>query len=284
MARRKRRGKATANHLGSQRRTVGDHRTDHEPARPAAHHAGPGPHRPAGGTQRHHLPDAQRLPVEQVAGEVRRRLVGPSHLPAVDKQGVLEAIWAQLVENCEELGGVVWDWQSADGAMGKARFGGTWSGRTPRIAGKNGTKRKCDRRGGRRTAGRRGGWGQRPRHQAAGGDHRGDRGRAARADAPSSRSTCAWTKATTIRPGERRRRRRTMSRTFGGSAKRNWTKRNASGIRPAAGWWERTLGWMSKCRAILVRYAKKSCNYLGLIQLCCGLLWFRRQHRLTLLR
>jgi len=54
---------------------------------------------------------------------------------------------------------------------------------------------------------------------------------------------------------------------------------------PARRWVvERTLGWMSKCRGILVRYAKKSCNYLGLIQLCCGLLWFRRQHRLTLLR
>lgn len=54
---------------------------------------------------------------------------------------------------------------------------------------------------------------------------------------------------------------------------------------PARRWVvERTLGWMSKCRGILVRYAKKSCNYLGIIQLCCGLLWFRRQHRLNLLR
>ena len=52
------------------------------------------------------------------------------------RKGVLEAIWAKLVENCEELGGVAWDWQSADGAMGKARFGGTNSVPTPRIAGK----------------------------------------------------------------------------------------------------------------------------------------------------
>ena len=44
---------------------------------------------------------------------------------------------------------------------------------------------------------------------------------------------------------------------------------------------ERTLGWLSKCRAILVRYAKKACNYLGIIQLACALLWYRRQHRLT---
>lgn len=47
---------------------------------------------------------------------------------------------------------------------------------------------------------------------------------------------------------------------------------------------ERTLGWLSKCRGILVRYAKKSCNYLGIIQLACGLLWYRRQHRLAVLR
>lgn len=43
---------------------------------------------------------------------------------------------------------------------------------------------------------------------------------------------------------------------------------------------ERTLAWLSKCRAILVRYAKKSSNYLAIIQLACILLWFRRLHRL----
>jgi putative transposase len=54
---------------------------------------------------------------------------------------------------------------------------------------------------------------------------------------------------------------------------------------PARRWVvERTLGWLSKCRAILIRYAKKSCNYLGIIQLACALHWYRRQHRLTVLR
>lgn len=38
--------------------------------------------------------------------------------------GVLDRVWAALVEKCEELGGVDWEWQAADGAMGKARFGG----------------------------------------------------------------------------------------------------------------------------------------------------------------
>jgi putative transposase len=49
-------------------------------------------------------------------------------------KGVFERIWALLIENCEELGGVNWEWQSADGAMGKARFGGILSARIPRIA------------------------------------------------------------------------------------------------------------------------------------------------------
>jgi putative transposase len=48
---------------------------------------------------------------------------------------------------------------------------------------------------------------------------------------------------------------------------------------PARRWVvERTLAWLSKCRAILVRYDKKPANYKGLIQLACALLWWRRLH------
>jgi putative transposase len=51
---------------------------------------------------------------------------------------------------------------------------------------------------------------------------------------------------------------------------------------PARRWVvERTLGWLSKCRSLLVRYDKKARNYLGLLQLACGLLWYRRWWRLT---
>jgi putative transposase len=54
---------------------------------------------------------------------------------------------------------------------------------------------------------------------------------------------------------------------------------------PARRWVvERTLAWLSKWRAILVRYAKKSSNYLASIQLACILIWFRRLHRLRVLR
>ncbi len=47
---------------------------------------------------------------------------------------------------------------------------------------------------------------------------------------------------------------------------------------------ERTLGWLSMCRGILIRWEKKAANYLGLLQLACGLLWFRRYQREANLR
>jgi putative transposase len=58
-----------------------------------------------------------------------------------NKNGVMEKIWASLVSECEELGAVEWEGRSADGAMGKARFGGDKVGPNPADRGKNGTKR-----------------------------------------------------------------------------------------------------------------------------------------------
>jgi putative transposase len=54
---------------------------------------------------------------------------------------------------------------------------------------------------------------------------------------------------------------------------------------PARRWVvERTLAWLSKCRALLVRYDKKGRNYLGLLAFACALLWWRRRHRLCFSR
>jgi len=47
--------------------------------------------------------------------------------------GVFERLWAVLIAACDELQGVQWDWQAADGVMNKARFGGISSARTRRI-------------------------------------------------------------------------------------------------------------------------------------------------------
>ncbi len=47
--------------------------------------------------------------------------------------GIFERIWAALLAECDELQGVEWKWQAADGALGKARFGGMTSAPTRPI-------------------------------------------------------------------------------------------------------------------------------------------------------
>ena len=40
------------------------------------------------------------------------------------KLEIFDHIWTLLITDCEDLGGVDWEWQAADTAMGKARLGG----------------------------------------------------------------------------------------------------------------------------------------------------------------
>ena len=46
------------------------------------------------------------------------------------RRGVVGRLWAVLVEACDELRGVDWEWQSFDCATNKARHGGIRSDRT----------------------------------------------------------------------------------------------------------------------------------------------------------
>ena len=57
--------------------------------------------------------------------------------------GFLLTIWGALVDACDDLGGVAWEWQAADGVLGKARFGGTKSAKTPRIGASPGASAVC---------------------------------------------------------------------------------------------------------------------------------------------
>ena len=80
-----------------------------------------------------------RLP--QIPGTGRRQHYPPWTFQRWVELGVLEGIWAVLVEGCEELGGVDWEWQSADCSMGKARFGGAPLDATPPTGAKLGARR-----------------------------------------------------------------------------------------------------------------------------------------------
>jgi putative transposase len=55
--------------------------------------------------------------------------------------GFFQQLWAAGLQEFEELVGIEWEWQSLDGAMTKAPFGGAATGANPTDRGKRGTKR-----------------------------------------------------------------------------------------------------------------------------------------------
>lgn len=50
--------------------------------------------------------------------------------------GIFERVWALLIEECEELGGVSFEWQAVDTALGKLAAAGMRLGEIPPTAGK----------------------------------------------------------------------------------------------------------------------------------------------------
>src|SRR5579871_331760 len=63
--------------------------------------------------------------------------------------GLFDAVWAQVLSRCQDLDGVDWDWQAADGCLGKARGipkrgrrTNVWA-RTPRIVVSKASRRAC---------------------------------------------------------------------------------------------------------------------------------------------
>ena len=196
---------------------------------------------------------------------------------------VFDRIWAVLQSESDELGGVDWDWQAADAALGKARCGGDEIGRNPTDRGKNGTKHSLlvEATGGPLAVVVSGAnvhdtkllaatleavVVERPEPTAEDPQHLClDKGY----DNPTGRQAAAQYKYT---PHIRRI----------GEEKFDENKEKRY---PARRWVvERTLAWLSKCRAILVRYDKQAKNYLALLKLACALISYRRYVKLAVLR
>ncbi len=59
------------------------------------------------------------------------------------EDGVFEEIWAVFAAECEALGDLDWEWQAADGMMGKARMGGKKRGQTRLIEPNQAQRRAC---------------------------------------------------------------------------------------------------------------------------------------------
>ena len=186
--------------------------------------------------------------------------------------------WAYLLVECHELDGVSWEWQAADGVMGKSRFDGAKRGPNPTDRAKMGTKKHVlvEQHGG-------------PLGVVIAGaninDHKllKDTIDAIVVERPDPKEHLQHlcldkaydnksTHALCVETGYVAHVRRIGEE-----------KLNTWGLKthPARRWVvERTIAWLQKCRALLIRYDKNPTNYLGLIQLASALLWYRRRHQL----
>jgi putative transposase len=194
------------------------------------------------------------------------------------RDGAFEKVWAVLVEACDAPGAVDWEWQAADAMRGQARFGGKNTGKDPTDRGKPGTKKGLPVEGD-------GG----PLGVVIAGAH-----------VPDMQPLEATVEAIVVERPDPREVEHHLSLDKGydnptghevveqrgdvGHIRPTHEDRRPKrrpGRRKARRWVvERTLAWLSKCRAIRIRYEKHAVNYLGLIQRACALSWYRRVHRL----
>lgn len=194
------------------------------------------------------------------------------------KVGLWDRLWATLVEHCDALGEVDWQWQAADGMMGKARMGGKDVGPNPTDRGKNGTKRSLlvDGQGGPLAIATEGANVHdtrllRPTLEAI---------IVERPPVSKVPQHLCLDKAYDNPTGQKAAEeagyiphiRRIGEPPCPPEAKRYPSRR-----------WvvERTLSWLSRCRGILVRFEKHAENAVALLKLACALLWYRRCERLA---
>jgi putative transposase len=193
--------------------------------------------------------------------------------------GMLLEVWGAVAGECEALGDLDWTWQAVDGMMGKARMGGDKRGPNPTDRAKQGTKKSL--------------------HVEAQGGPLGVV--CERANLNDHLLLEPTLQATVIPRPDPKLIPQHLCLDKAYDNKTGHAACTASGYiphirrigeekldshdqktHPARRWVvERTLAWLSKCRAILIRYDKKPQNYEGIIQLACTLLWTRRLHQLN---
>jgi putative transposase len=191
------------------------------------------------------------------------------------KLNLFEMIWSLLVAECDELGLLDWQWQAADGCLGKARSGGDEVGPNPTDRAKNGTKKSL-------------------LVEADGGPLSIVVAPANQNDHLLLEETIEAIVVERPAPTEAEPQNLCLDSGYNNDPTREVVKEHGyhghlrpGGLEPPRPrgqkkhpprrWVvERTLAWLSKCRGLLVRDERKSENYLGLLQFACALLWYRR--------
>jgi len=188
---------------------------------------------------------------------------------------LFEMLWSLLVAECDELSRVDWQWQAADGWLGKARSGGDQIGPNPTDRAKNGTKKSL-------------------LTDAGGGPLSILIAPANVNDHKLLEETIESIVVERPRPTSKKEQNICLDKGYDNRASREVIKkhgyrdhirrigeekldRKGTNRYPARRYVvERTIAWLSKCRGLLVRYERKSENYLAQLQFACALLWYRR--------
>jgi len=198
-----------------------------------------------------------------------------------EREGFFEELWGAGLAEYDELEGIEWEWQAVDGAMTKAPFGKDATGKNPTDRGKSGTKRSMLTDG----AGI-------PLGVAIGGANRHDAkllvatldglvvARPASPEEEGDSTTkrqhlcldaaydSEWAREEVAARGyeahiRKRDRGREDQERHPGARARRWVV-------------ERTHSWLNRSRRLLLRWEKKTENYLAFIHLACAQLIFSK--------
>ena len=188
--------------------------------------------------------------------------------------GVFVTLWAQGLQEYDELVGLDWAWLAMDGAMTKAPLGGERVGRKPTDRGKLGTKRSLltEARG-------------IPVGLAVEGANRHDKkvAEATLESIPVGRPEPTPETPQGMSPdkGYDYDDTRALVEEFGFTAHVRRRGEEAQAIQPEAGYkgrrWvvERTHSWMNRFRRILIRWEKKVENDFGMLHFVCAWITYR---------
>lgn len=184
--------------------------------------------------------------------------------------GVFEDLWALALEEYDDLKGLDWEWQSADGAMTKAPLGGENTGPNPTDRGKSGAKRSVLTEGAGIPIGLAVGGANIPDKTLLGPTLEHSERIAPEVPDEVEENVCldkgydyddvrtlveeiyAYTAHIRSRGEEARELRREA-----GEKARRWVA-------------ERTHGWLNRFRRILIRWEKKTENYFALLEFACA--------------
>jgi putative transposase len=188
--------------------------------------------------------------------------------------GVFEKLWKQGLLEYEQAKGLNWQWQSMDGAMGKAPLGGKKTGPNPTDRAKEGVKRSilCEGSG-------------IPLAVALDGANRHDM-KLAKATLESievkrPRATKQQKQNLCLDKGYDFDEVRELAREFKYTLHIRARGEEAQKLKRKAGYrarrWvvERTFSWMNRFRRILIRWEKKAENYLALLHFVCAIITYR---------